>query len=126
MNPFGLETKLIIGAVIVAALVGSGIWFRGVLADNTEMKTKIAAQKEEIDNMTAEVDRMTKQDAVDHALFAQVEERKAALSAELNLKLRELRKAKEALDEATRGCFGIVLPDSYLERLPQAPDPVRP
>ena len=38
LNPYMVQIKIVAGLTIVAALIGSGIWFRGVVAERDELK----------------------------------------------------------------------------------------
>lgn len=113
--------RLIGAGIIVLGILGAGYAFRSVLADRERLTAQNGAQAAEIANVTAEVERMNRQDAADNALRENIEVQKKILAAELSANLRDLKKAKEALNEATRNCLDMPLSDSYLRLLPKDP-----
>lgn len=99
--------------VITCSLIAFGVWMNHTVAENKNMKV-------EISDLSSEIDRMNKQDAADYVLLKTHETAKAQIEKELAAKKAALRKAKEQLDEATRNCLSVTLPDAYLDRLPKA------
>lgn len=113
--------RLVATGVAVLSLLYAGAWFRGVLADRAELSRQNEAQAQEVIDLSGEIERMNKQDAADYALRENIEAQKVQLSEELAVNQRSLKKAKELLNEATRNCLDMPLPQSYLDRLPMPP-----
>jgi hypothetical protein len=121
LTPYLLWIKIGACVLVVGALVGSGIWFRGVLAENKELKTVTDHQKKELEAGRAEIAGMYAQAARDRVTLEQAATEKNRIAVTLGKTQRELRAARERLDEQLRTCFDTVLPADYLDRLPKAP-----
>lgn len=117
--PVNIPWRLIGIGVAILACLSSGIWFRGVLADRAELRAENGAQAAELAEVNGEIDRMVKQDALDQALFENVEAQKKILAAELSENIGRLKKLREQLNDKTRDCFDVVLPADYLDGLPK-------
>jgi len=113
--------KLVAIAAALVCLAAGVWWFRGVLADNAKLTAQNGAQAAELAAVNGEIERMNRLDASDYALRQNIEAQKKILANDLATSLRNLKKAKDALDEATRNCMDMPLPQSYLDRLPLPP-----
>lgn len=116
-----LPWRLIAAGAAIALLLWAGAWFRGVLADNAAQAVTITKQADDLKAVTEEVERMNRQDAADYALRQNIEAQKVQLSKDLAENQKNLKRAKGLLDEATRNCLDMPLPDAYLDRLPMPP-----
>jgi len=110
--------KLIAAGVVLVCLAAGVWWFRGVLADNAKLTAENGAQSAELAAVTGEIERMNRRDALDQALFEQVEAQRILHAAEIRKQTAEIRKLREKLNAATQECYSHILPDDYLDRLP--------
>jgi hypothetical protein len=112
--------RLIAVTFLALTLIGLGIWFRGIISERDTLAKEREVMVQQLADSEKEVKRLNTVAQKDRELLESVEADKVKLAKELDAKIRELRKAKGLLNEATQKCLDITLPDDYLGRLPKA------
>ncbi len=117
MSMFGLgKVQLIIGAVLVALLVTSGLYTKHLIGQNATLRDDVKRREMVIESLEDTVRSQKERYEASLKILQNREKKRETIILETNKKLKELEKLKNENPEV-RDYLNSIVPDAIFDRL---------